>query len=449
MSRSFECFYFKACQFDAKQGLITLEYALDDEHVFCEEIQFPNPPAQLPAKRLQAIERLLPLLHFIAGISYYKAAVPPRIAIETALPDPETAAFLHNLYWQGLGEFAWQNGLDLKARLQFPAQTQDLAPAVFAGEKQALQRRSLLPVGGGKDSIVSLETLRASGESLTQISVGNPHIIRQVERSSGLPYIVVQRRISPLLLKLNAQGALNGHVPISAILASILAIAAVLYDYDRIVMSNERSANVGNFQQGALDVNHQYSKSLDFEQQMQQQLERRVAGLHYFSLLRPLSELDIARRFATMPSIQQYDSVFSSCNRNHRLHNKSNHPGNWCLDCPKCRFVFLALAPFMPQARLLKIFTKNMLDDPAQQDGFDALIGVGQHKPFECVGEVEESQVAFYLLSQQADWQQSYLVKRFRAEILPGLNNLETLLETALRPAQAHQLPEDYWDLIS
>jgi hypothetical protein len=66
----------------------------------------------------------------------------------------------------------------------------------------------------------------------------------------------------------------------------------------------------------------------------------------------------------------------------------------WCGVCPKCQFVFLALAPFLPKPRLMAIFGRNLLDEPALAAGFDALIEYREHKPFECVGEGRESRAA-------------------------------------------------------
>lgn len=436
---SIRCFRFIGYRFDEASATASFDYAFDDAHYFTEQLSFPG--ARLEPSRQAALDRVLRELHLVAGISYYKAAVPPEIRVESGPLDRDTANFLETLYLHGLGEFAFRNGLDLRGRIRFPVESGE-APASAAAV--APGKGILLPLGGGKDSLVSLDILRAAGQAVTLFSVGNPPVIRAVAERAGLPHRVVQRSLSPALLELNRQGAFNGHVPISAIIAYILAASALLYGFDTVVMSNERSAEVGNLRLGDFEVNHQYSKSLAFERAVSRRFALLTPGLRYFSLLRPLSELDIARLFARNST---FDTVFSSCNGNYKLHGQAQS-SRWCCDCPKCRFVFLALAPFMDKKRLIGIFGHNLLDDAAQQAGFWELIGHGGHKPFECVGEIEESLAAFYLLAQRPEWRETLLVGRFAGEILPGLDAPEKLLEDALSLSSRHAVPAEFMAML-
>src|SRR5690606_30520107 len=163
--------------------------------------RFPGAPA--PAHP-QAVEKALQLLHLIAGVSYFKAAVPARIVVETAVPDAATAALLDAAYVEGLAEFAWRNGLDLRGPIAFPrAVAEDAgttAPAL------ALPRRSLVAIGGGKDSLVSVEMLRALGEDMTLTWVGESPLIAAVAAHTGLPTLNIARALSPVLFELNRQG---------------------------------------------------------------------------------------------------------------------------------------------------------------------------------------------------------------------------------------------------
>ncbi|MEM7018575.1 MAG: endonuclease domain-containing protein [Pseudomonadota bacterium] len=429
-------FRFTRFDFDESQATAELEYAFDDTHQFIETITFPNARLPLDEVRRAALTRVLYYLHLVAGVSYYKAAVPPQIEVGTRKPDTADASFMEKLYLHGLGEFAYQNQLNLQDRIKFP--TSAVQPAQPRLEP-ILPSGVVLPLGGGKDSLVSLNILQHAGIQPTLFSVGNPPPIQAIVQHSGLPHIWVQRRISPDLLELNKQGALNGHVPISAIIALISAAAAILYDFDTVVMSNERSANVGNLSMQGLEINHQYSKSLEFERDFAELCNKMLPGFRYFSLLRPLSELDIARLFS---QADDYDAIFSSCNASYRINNPQNK--NWCLDCPKCRFVFLSMAPFMDKARVLNIFGKNLLSDSAQQHGFDALIGHGDHKPFECVGEIEESLAAFWLLSKRPEWQEDHIIRHFVGDILPALESPQGLVDTALSPTNSANLPEEF-----
>jgi hypothetical protein len=196
---------------------------------------------------------------------------------------------------------------------------------------------------------------------------------------------------------------------------------------------------------GTGEVNHQWSKGWEFERLFGEYVEAGVArGLHYYSLLRPMSELAVARQFARS---DRYDAWFSSCNRN--FHILSERPVNrWCGVCPKCHFVFLALAPFMSKPRLVSIFGRNLLDDPAQAAGYDALLEFRDHKPFECVGEGRESRAAMATLVKRPEWREDALVRRFEREILPRLDASELAIEPLLAMSAEHRIPAGLWEQV-
>lgn len=405
---------FRFVRYAWHQGEIELVYAFDDGPELIERIGFPDAPELLPSRQ-PAFARALQVLHWIAGVSYFKAGVPAQIRIEGELPDAPTAAFLDRLYQHGLGEFAWHNHIDLRGRIVFPSAAQSQPVASSAG----LQRRSLVPIGGGKDSLVSIEWLKSAGDPASVAWIGSSPLIAACAERTGLPMLNISRQVSPILFDYNRDGALNGHVPVTAINSAILVIAALLYDFDAIAFSNERSASSATLEYDGQEVNHQWSKGWEFERDFGAWVTSHVASeLHYYSLLRPWSELAIAKRFA---SFSGYDDVFSSCNRNFRLLGPKP-ADRWCGQCPKCHFVFLALAPFMPKPRLLSIFGCNLLDDPSQAAGFDALLEFRDHKPFECVGEGRESRAAMAAVATRADWREDALVQRFITEILPQLS---------------------------
>lgn len=114
------CFRFVRCAFDAGTGVARLVYAFDDGPELTETITVPGAPFALAGERAAAARRALRLLHLIAGVSYYKAAVPEDIRIEGEGIDAGTAALLETVYRNGLGEFAYRNGLDLRDRIRFP-----------------------------------------------------------------------------------------------------------------------------------------------------------------------------------------------------------------------------------------------------------------------------------------------------------------------------------------
>ena len=434
-------FRFVDCDFDANTGVARLVYAFDDGPELVETITLPGAPFSLDATRMAAARRALRLLHLIAGVSYYKAAVPPEIRIEGEPIDAATAALLESLYLNGLGEFAYRNGLHLHDRIRFPHAASTNAPAPALG----LRRHALVAIGGGKDSLVSIEALRSVGVDQTVAWVGGSQLIKACAERTGLPTLNIGRALAPALFEYNRQGAWNGHIPVTAVNSAILVLAAVVRGVDQVVFSNERSASYGSLIEGTGEVNHQWSKGWAFEQAFGEHVAQSVAAdLHYYSLLRPLSELAVARQFART---DRYDAHFSSCNRN--FHLLGERPANrWCGVCPKCHFVFLALAPFMPKPRLVGIFGRNLLDDPAQASGYDGLLEYRDHKPFECVGEGRESRTAMAALAERPEWREDALVERFAREIRPQLDPGELALEPLLALDATHRIPPTLWDAL-
>ncbi|GAB3728392.1 UDP-N-acetyl-alpha-D-muramoyl-L-alanyl-L-glutamat e epimerase [Luteimonas pelagia] len=432
--------------FDPATGVAELAYAFDDGPELVETVTFPGAPFALDDVRAAAVDRALQLLHLIAGVSYYKAAVPDTIRIESGAIDAATAALVTAVYENGLGEFAWRNGLHLRGRIRFPADAPEAsdAPAVGLGDD------AIVAIGGGKDSLVSIEALRAAGVQQTVAWIGGSQLIRACAERTGLPTLAIGRRLAPELFEFNRQGAWNGHIPVTAVNSAILVVAALLRGAGQVVFSNERSASYGSkivAEDGSLaaEVNHQWSKGWDFERMFGEHVERRLAAdLHYYSLLRPLSELAVARQFARS---ERYDAHFSSCNRN--FHILGERPVNrWCGVCPKCHFVFLALAPFMSKPRLVGILGRNLLDDPAQAAGFDALLEYRNHKPFECVGEGRESRAALAALAQRPEWREDALVQRFAHEVRPQLDMDELEIAPLMAPSGEHRIPPAVWERL-
>jgi hypothetical protein len=421
-------------------GVATLGYAFDDGPELIERIVFPDAPA-LPDERREAFEAALDLLHLVAGVSYFKAGVPPEIVVETRALDRPIASFLDALYLHGLGEFAYQNKLDLRGRIVFPHDAGARADARRVG----LPRRTLVPIGGGKDSLVSVEILKRANDPATAVWIGNSPLIAACAARTGLPMLNIGRELSPILFDYNKAGAWNGHIPVTAINSAILAVAAILHGYDEIAFSNERSASSATLEYNGQPVNHQWSKGWAFEKSFHALLKSHVGvDLDYFSLLRPLSELAVAERFART---SRYDDAFSSCNRNFRILGPKP-ADRWCGQCPKCHFVFLALAPFMPKPRLLAIFGRNLLDDIALAPAFDALMEYRDHKPFECVGEGIESRAAMATLASRAEWREDAIVARFVDEVLPALDAHSLALAPLLIPGGEHLVPKRLASLV-
>lgn len=438
---SIRSFRFVRCSLDKDTGIAQLVYAFDDGAELTETVTFPGAPFTLDAARAHAAEQALRLLHLITGVSYYKAAVPSEIRIDSYTIDADTAALMELIYVNGLGEFAYRNGLDLRGRVRFPVTAQVAATAPALG----LRQHALVAIGGGKDSLVSIEALRNANIEQTVTWIGGSQLIAACAARTGLPTLNIGRALAPELFEYNRQGAWNGHIPVTAINSAIMLLGAILTDADQVVFSNERSASYGSLIPGTGEVNHQWSKGWACEQALGQYVQKHVAAdLHYYSLLRPLSELAVARQFA---KTDHYDAHFSSCNRN--FHILGERPVNrWCGVCPKCHFVFLALAPFMPKPRLVRIFGRNLLDDASQTGGFDALLEYQDHKPFECVGEGRESRAALAALGERPEWREDVLVARFNREIRPQLDSAELQIAPLMDIDGEHRIPAALWERL-
>lgn len=430
-------FTFPSYSFDPDGGVASFDYALDGPGGlvrFTETVTFPVPEQASTAETMATFHRVLELLHLVAGVSYYKAAAPPSLVAPAPL-GAGAVALVEAVYTKGLAEYAYRNDLPhvLALTLGVP---DGVAPAPTVVDTS--QRRPLSAVGGGKDSIVSLEALRTGGFDPVPFSVNPNPVIVSVNEASGLPALAARRRLDPLLFELNKAGARNGHIPVTAINSLIAVATAVLHGLGPVVMSNERSASDPNLIWNGHEINHQWSKGVEAEGLLRTALAQH-AGLTepYFSLLRSLSELHIAALFARF---DRYDAVVTSCNAAFKLHDPT---ARWCADCPKCRFVFLAMAPSMSRERISAIFGADLLADTAQVPGYLELLGIEAHKPFECVGEVEESLVALGLLAEQEQWREAPVVRALLAAV-PTQAWSAASRDDVFTPAGPNHVPPPY-----
>jgi hypothetical protein len=337
------------------------------------------------------------------------------------------------LYKKGLGEFFYVNELDPWRPIIFPttSETITLSPATGSGQ--------LIAIGGGKDSLVTTELLREAPSTATW-SVGHQDQLETTINHIGLPHLWVQRQWDPQLVTLNQQGAYNGHVPISAIFACVGTVTAILSGYKDIVMSNEHSANEATLSWQGLQINHQYSKSLEFEIDYQTLLTRHFGdSLRYYSFLRPLSEMMISELFAVV-GYGKYLGAFSSCNKAFRSDSEQLF---WCGKCAKCAFVFLVLTPFLQRESVEVIFDgRNLLLDPELEPVYLQLLGIVGEKPLECVGEIQESRMAMH--RAQARYQE---LSKYRFEIDRSYN-YQTLREHRMPPELFAKLEASIKDLL-
>lgn len=408
-----------------------------------------EPKAFIPARPFLHPERLersmLDTLVFNIGmielISYWKCYCPPLVTVKPFTLDERQVRFWKKIYFNGLGEFFYINGINATIDDFMTIAWSDNSDHSGNFDQSNLSKYSeltnhsgfhIVPIGGGKDSVVTLELLKGQGSTIPLIMNPRGATVSCIERAgySLDDVIVIKRTIHPLLLEQNKLGALNGHTPFSAMLAFYTLLASALTGtHFRIALSNENSANESTVV--GLNVNHQYSKSVEFEDDFRRYVAEYISKrFDYYSFLRPLSELQIAMLFSRY---EKYHAVFRSC-------NAGSKEDIWCGHCAKCLFAYIILSPFIEPERLNTIFGKNMLDDSSLQHEFDQLRGAASTKPFECVGTVDEVNSALSMtLARWYPDKRPILLEHYEAE--PMRVSLDYL-------NVRHNLPEGEFGII-
>ena len=392
LQKKYPYFFYKGYSYIEKGGdlHISFDFEISKEISFSPKVVIKNVPKKYPD-----IENLVFHLGLIEMVSYWKVAASPNIVIEAGYLSKKQIAWFKDLIAKGMGEYFFENKI-IFTKKNFLSITSPSKHNLNT-LKTSLANRTLVPIGGGKDAIVTLELLKKAKVPLRPFLL-NPKkeqldIIAQAKVQKP---IIVKRTIDPKLLELNRKGYLNGHTPFSAYLAFTATLTAMLFDYKYIALSNERSSNEGNVKYLGKTINHQYSKSYDFEKRFRQYSKEYLASnVEYFSFLRPLYELQIAKLFS---SFKKYFPVFLSCNEAHKTKSGKREPtGTWCGACAKCLFVFIMLTPFAGEKETVGIFKKNLLKDKKLKPLLDELTGKKRFKPFECVGTIKEVNVALAL----------------------------------------------------
>ena len=402
-------FEFTSYTFEPDKKRILFSYKTvfngQDPLVFTETITLPKIP-NLQGLPKEVIKKLLESLHLMLGISYYKFYCPPLIkfgnesevspkADATKVTTPyklskKEADFWNTIYKKGLGEFFYVNKLNPNNSPKFPYHKNVKEVSCSLGKNN----KCLVGMGGGKDSIVAAQLLKEGKFDIEAFVVATNKespLVKKIIKTANIKSLTIGRRLDK---KVFQQHQYNGHIPISAIYAFLGVLSAVLYRYSYVIMGNEHSSNFGNLTYKGLEINHQWSKSFEFETLFQDYIKNSVTGdVFYFSLLRSFYEIRIVKLFSRQ---RKYFPYFSSCNKNFTLVGNKNNT-LWCGQCAKCVFVFTLLSAFLEKKTLLSIFKKNLYQDQSLLPSFKDILGMGAAKPFDCVGTFQEAQTALVL----------------------------------------------------
>ena len=400
LRKEFSTFIFESQTVKREHGALSLafDFNLDERYHFRPTLEIPARPFfdwdSIPEEQLQVLAFQIGMTELV---SYWKIACPKRVVVKPFALTESQKAFWKKLYYNGLGEFLYLNSItvsetdlmEIETQLSMSFQAEacakwesmDSVMHPFTKVDLPLKEKTLVPIGGGKDSVVTLECLRNEMPVIPMIVNPRGATLNCVKTAgyNENEYIVINRTLDPTMLKLNAEGYLNGHTPFSALLAFISILVAFGSRSRYIALSNENSANESTVP--GTNINHQYSKSIEFESDFRRYVVENLNDeVQYFSFLRPLSELQIASLFA---QCEAYHSVFRSC-------NAGSKTDSWCGKCPKCLFTWIILSPFLSREKLTAIFGKDLMADESLRPILEELNGTAAVKPFECVGTVEE-----------------------------------------------------------
>jgi len=378
-------------------------------------------------------------------LSYWKAVCSPEILVRAGFLDAQQLSWWTDLLLHGMREFFYVNQIDFTAPNFVHTSTSEACPQRCSlGGAVLSPDRDLVLMSGGKDSALAVQLLLEAGREFHCLLLNpTPAAAAMTAQVRDRAPVIVRRTIDPRLLALNQAGYLNGHTPFSAYLAMLGVTCAALSGYRQVIVANERSADEGNVEFLGNEVNHQYSKTLRFESAFRRYCTAYLTDeVQYFSLLRPLYEVQIARLFARHP---QYFTTFTSCNRRQK-------DGGWCRQCAKCFSTFALLYPFLRAEEIIRVFGEDLFARAEAVPFIRELLGFTEHKPFECVGTKEEMLVALYLGIQRVRSQSGTLPVALRfveAEVVPQHPNLPERAESLLRSwGDHHHVPPQYVELI-
>lgn len=413
-----------------------------------------TPKLKIPKKIIKKLDAYSKYIIFNIGmvelISYWKLTCSRRVVIEAGYLADDQIKWFKKLYYYGLGELFYRNGIvvDSESFMEVVCEhiSEPLVDICYMG------KGNLIPVGGGKDSCVTSELLRDFKDSNYFFMINPKEVMLDCVRVASYDessILAVERILDKKLIDLNSKGFINGHTPFSAIVAFVSLLVAYENDFKYIVLSNEYSANEATVI--GTNINHQYSKTYEFECDFNYYVKSFLKiDINYFSLLRALTELQIAFLFS---KYDKYHGVFKSCNS-----GSKNKVWKWCCSCPKCLFIYIVLSPFLPRKKLISIFGEDLFEKEALLDVFISLIGGSSSKPFECVGSIKEVRMAIsktilafeknrkklpFLLKYYAN---NYELVSFSNDLLISMNtenNIEDMFLEIIKREMTNYVPKD------
>lgn len=395
-------------------------YSFDNEEKFIEKIDFRplKDTEKFPILRSNKYEinQILTHLHIALWVSYYKLYPTKEIIVESSYLTENQKSFWNTFYLKWLWEFFYRNQLDPRGLANFISK--EWAPK-FDNKISLTANKSLVLFWWGKDSLVSVELLKEKWEDFDLFSFGKEFPLHEIAAEPTHKNRLIIKRSLDLaqITKLLEQWYYNWHLPITGIISFVTIMVSYLYWYKATVTSLEKSADEWNTVYCDMDINHQRSKSAEFEKLFKAYVSENISDdFSIYSFLRDWYEIKVVKEFA---KYSQYFHSFSSCNRNfHLTGSKLTWDDLWCWICPKCLFVYTMLRAFVWKETVNKIFNKDLFEDENLIPLFNELLGIDWIKPFECVGTNEEMVLAFWLILQNEPDCNSKIIDIFKEKIV-------------------------------
>lgn len=432
-------FIFSSYKADFVTGDLAFTYEVEkngDRLQFVERWHIPNIP-KVDNDLIEVLDNAMQALHLIVGISYYKAFLPSQIRIDGYELSQEQAEVWNTIYTKGLGEFFYKNKIDYRGLVNFPY-SKSYKPQ--QPKLRGVNGKALVLHGGGKDSLVTAEIVKASGVDYDLFCLNPKHVQQSLADFMQIPLLSIHREIDQKLLSLNARGeTYNGHVPISTIYTFAATLMALLHGHKYTIISSEHSSSYGNVTYLDEEINHQWSKSQDAETILRSYINSYISvDMYYFSMLRPFYEIGVVKKFTKFP---KYFERFSSSNHHFAL--EATKPSNrWDYNSSKTVFVYTMLSAFLSKDEMQRIFGEILYDKAELIPHFEELLGLTEVKPFECVGTPEEMIVAMKMARDLNIYSETPVMKMFSEKVLLTLHNFEELKQKVFSQSDDTHIPD-------
>ena len=310
-------------------------------------------------------------------------------------------------------------------------------------------QKTLAFCGGGKDSFVAMRILQEAeipfdtlgySSSIYGVSRTQHDLIERLSQTSvsekhHKQWIFDDFLDSPILdlSRSSERHTLTAAETPSSVFASLPIVLSNGFRY--IALGHELSADTGQvyWEKTQEDVNHQWGKSLEAERLINDYIQSYlIQTFDYFSILKPIYDVVIFSKLAAHPECAP---ATHSCN--------VRKP--WCNRCPKCLYVFLNYAAYLPKRTVLDIFGENLFSLDCNLFIFCQLIGCEKQLPFECIGQADEARLAFELALRRG-WQGA-AIETYRS--LCRVTSITPLAEKYCRSyADATALPDGVRDRL-